>query len=302
MRRIEQKIQEIYSTDLIKSPVHLSLGQELLAAVISEFITLEDRVIATYRGHALALCISDNYQPVINELFAKKSGVFGGRNGSMHLGSDNGIMPWTSAIVSSGIPVALGIAEAAKRKNLLDNKKRVVICQFGDGAMEEGVFIESINYASLKNLPIIFSCEDNGLAIFTAKSKRTPDNDYCLRVNAWDMKTIKNTYLKPLELVESVKYAFSYARDIGPIFMLTKCFRWTEHVGVGFDWHLKYRNKSDLDKWEFADLESNPEGLNLSKKDLDKVNNEISIIVDKLFINAENEIDSNSDDLMRDIY
>ena len=108
------------------------------------------------------------------------------------------------------------------------------------------------------------------------------------------MKTIKNTYLNPLELVESVKYAFSYARDVGPIFMLTKCFRWTEHVGVGFDWHLKYRNKSDLDKWQLADLESNPEGLNLSKKDLDKVNNEISIIVDRLFINAENEIDSNS--------
>ena len=139
VRRIEQKIQEIYSTDLIKSPVHLSLGQELLAAVISEFITLEDRVIATYRGHALALCVSNNFQPIINELFAKKSGVFGGRNGSMHLGSDNGIMPWTSAIVSTGIPVALGIAEAAKRKNLLDNKKRVVICQFHNKSLFEDV-------------------------------------------------------------------------------------------------------------------------------------------------------------------
>ena len=302
VRRVEQKIQEIYTTDLIKSPVHLSLGQELIAAVISQFINIDDRVIATYRGHALALCISDNVQLIINELFAKKSGVFGGRNGSMHLGSDNGIMPWTSAIVSTGISVALGLAEAAKRRNLEDNKKRVVICQFGDGAMEEGTFIESINYASLKNLPIVFSCEDNGLAIFTSKSKRTPDSDYCLRVNAWNMKTVKNSYLNPLNLVKTVDSAIQFAREVGPIFMLTECYRWTEHVGVGYDWNLKYRNKSELIKWELADIEKNPEILNLSKEDLDRVNNEINPYVEKLFLHAEKELDSDSDDLMRDIY
>ena len=302
VRRIEEKIQQIYHTDLIKSPVHLSLGQELLASVISNFIEIDDKVIATYRGHALALCLSNDVQPIINELCAKKTGIFGGRNGSMHLGSDNQIMPWTSAIVSTGIPISLGLAEAAKRLNLEDNKKRLVLCQFGDGAMEEGVFIESINYASLKNLPIVFSCEDNNLAIFTHKSRRTPPSDYCKRVESWNMKSIRNTYLNPLELVDTVQAAFNFARNVGPIFMLTECFRWTEHVGVGYDWNLGYRKESDFIKWQNADVENNPSSFNLKESDITQINTEVEAFVDELFNKAQLEKDSDSNDLMRNIY
>ena len=107
----------------------------------------------------------------------------------------------TSAIVASGIPVAVGIAEAQKRLNKIDNQKRIVICLFGDGAMEEGVFIESINYASLRKLPILFACEDNGLAIHSYKDARTPNTTYEERISAYGIDTSSYSYKDPRKTI-----------------------------------------------------------------------------------------------------
>ena len=156
----------------------------------------------------------------------------------MHLGCIEMGMPWTSAIVASGIPVAVGIAEAQKRLNLVDNKNRIVICQFGDGAMEEGVFTESINYASLKNLPILFACEDNELAIHSKKNARTPDTSYERRISAYGIETSSYSYENPKDLFQGVNKAVEKVRNHKPHFLIVKCYRWLEHVGVGYDWNL----------------------------------------------------------------
>ena len=150
IRLIEEAIATRYSEQEMRCPVHLSIGQEVFSVLLAGNIQKEDKVIGNYRSHALSLALTKNPQSIADELFAKATGEFGGRGGSMHLGCTDMGMPWTSAIVASGIPVAEGMAEAQKRLNDLDNKKRIVICQFGDGAMEEGVFTESINYASLR--------------------------------------------------------------------------------------------------------------------------------------------------------
>ena len=165
IRQFEKIIQELYKTDCIQSPVHLSIGQELTAALIAEFFKDGDHLVGNYRSHALALSVSDDFEPIILELLAKKDGVSGGKAGSMHLSVPSKNLMWTSAIVGTGVPIATGIDESIKRTSL-DN---VVTVMFGDGAIEEGCVMESLNLSSVFKLPIVFVLEDNGLAIHTEK-------------------------------------------------------------------------------------------------------------------------------------
>ena len=302
IRRFEEKIIEIYHTDVIKSPVHLSIGQELFSVLLAEHVNNGDKVVGNYRSHALSLALTKNPQSISDELFAKSSGEFGGRGGSMHLGCTEMGMPWTSAIVASGIPVAVGIAEAQKRLNKIDNKKRIVICQFGDGAMEEGVFTESINYASLKQLPILFACEDNELAIHSFQNARTPMTSYEKRMESYDLNTSAFTYKKPEELYIGVKDAINEVRNGIPHFLIVKCFRWMEHVGVGYDWDLGYREKKDLDYWKVFDLETNPKLWGIDKEYINSLNILIKEKVNKIFAESDKkEIASNSS-LLNNIY
>ena len=302
IRRFEEKIIEIYHTDVIKSPVHLSIGQELFSVLLTKNIKDEDKIIGNYRSHAMALSLTENPQLITDELFAKKSGEFGGRAGSMHLGCQDKGMPWTSAIVASGIPVAVGIAEAQKRLNAIDNKNRIVICQFGDGAMEEGVFTESVNYAALKQLPILFACEDNGLAIHSYKKARTPDTSYEKRMNSFGIETSTFSYEEPLKLEQGVDMAIENVRISRPHFLLVKCYRWMEHVGVGFDWNLGYRSEKELDFWKNFDVETNPKLWGVSKEYIENVNIEVKIEVESLFTEASKKQDALKSSLLENVY
>ena len=302
IRRFEEKIIEIYHTDVIKSPVHLSIGQELFSVLLAEQVNEGDKVVGNYRSHALALSLSNNPQAISDELFAKKTGEFGGRGGSMHLGCIEMGMPWTSAIVASGIPVAVGIAEAQKRLNALDNKKRIVICQFGDGAMEEGVFTESINYAALKNLPILFACEDNELAIHSKRNARTPNTSYAKRVSAYGIETSSYSYENPYDLQKGINYAIENVRNGEPHFLIVKCFRWMEHVGVGFDWNLGYRNKEDLNHWQKFDIETNPKLWGISSKEIKEINIRIKQLIEVIFIESHNKKDAEEESLLKNVY
>ena len=302
IRRFEEKIIEIYHTDVIKSPVHLSIGQELFSVLLASQVQKEDKIIGNYRSHALALALTNNPQSIVDELFAKSTGEFGGRGGSMHLGCTQMGMPWTSAIVASGIPVAVGIAEAQKRLNELDNKKRIVICQFGDGAMEEGVFTESINYASLRNLPILFACEDNGLAIHSEKKARTPNTPYVDRISSYDVDVSSFTYENPEDLSKGVNLAIENVRRNNVHFLIVKCYRWMEHVGVGFDWNLGYRKEEELNHWKQFDLETAPELWGFSKQDLKEINNNVKENIERIFQKAYMQKDSDKDSILNNVY
>ena len=168
--------------------------------------------------------------------------------------------------------------------------------------MEEGVFIESINYASLKKLPIVFSCEDNGLAIFTRKHQRTPPTKYVERVASWDLLTLENSYRNPLQLIETTKSAIDHSRNSEPVFMVTECYRWLEHVGVGTDWDLGYRDASELSEWKKYDVEFHPEILNLEASLVEKINISVEKKIDELFSLASKASDADASDLMRNVY
>ena len=302
IRRFEEKIIEIYHTDVIKSPVHLSIGQELFSVLLAEKINKGDKIVGNYRSHALSLALTKNPQSISDELFAKDSGEFGGRGGSMHLGCTEMGMPWTSAIVASGIPVAVGIAEAQKRLNKIDNGNRIVICQFGDGAMEEGVFTESINYASLKQLPILFACEDNELAIHSFQDARTPNTSYEKRVESYGLTTSSYTYKEPNQLAIGIKEAINAVRNGLPHFLIVKCYRWMEHVGVGYDWNLGYRDKKDLDEWKMFDLETNPNLWGLDKDYINSLNIKIKEKVNRIFAESHRKENAPSFSLLNNIY
>ena len=168
IRKAEEAIQEYYPEDDMKTPMHMSMGEEAIVAGVCEALDPEDQVLGTYRSHALYLAKTSETNRFFAEMYGKATGVARGKAGSMHLSSFEHGLLCSSAIVASSIPVALGVAFANKYKNR--NKKVVVF--FGDGAVDEGSFWESVNFAGLKKLPLLFVCEDNGLAVHTRREDR----------------------------------------------------------------------------------------------------------------------------------
>src|SRR4029077_4613390 len=152
IRRAEETIARIYPSDRIKSPVHLSIGQEAVSVGVCDVLRPDDVVAPTYRGHAAFLAKGGPLRGLMAELYGKASGVAGGKGGSMHLIDMSHNVLGASAVVGTTIPVGVGYALGLKRMRT----DRVVVAFFGDGAVEEGVFAESLNFASLHKLPVLF--------------------------------------------------------------------------------------------------------------------------------------------------
>ncbi len=244
IRRVEEAIAEIYSTDKIKSPIHLSIGQESPSVGVCRALKPTDIVFGTYRGHALYLAKGGDLNKMIAELYGKEKGCAGGKAGSMHLADKDAGMMGTSAIVSTTIPQAVGYALAEKMKC----KDTVVVVFFGDGAMEEGVFWESLNFAALKELPIIFVCENNNYAIHTPWWKRTPTQNHCEKASAFGVKSQR---IKANDVLETYKTISNLMKEgiNKPYFIEIETYRWREHVGPNEDWDLGYREQVESDEW-----------------------------------------------------
>jgi TPP-dependent pyruvate/acetoin dehydrogenase alpha subunit len=250
IRRVEEEVARVYATDKIKSPVHLSIGQESVSVGVCDALRPDDVVFGTYRGHALYLAKGGDMSAMVAELFGKVTGCTRGKGGSMHLiDTECGVMG-TSAVVGTTIANAAGYAYALK----LRRSDAVVASFFGDGASEEGVFAETLNFAVLKRLPILFVCENNGYAIHTHQSRRQGNADICARARAYGMpaQKIDGNDVLGLSKVAAASIAALRAGE-GPQFLEAMTYRWREHVGPGLDYHLGYRDKSECDEWEKTD-------------------------------------------------
>src|SRR6266566_499665 len=181
IRRAEEEIARIYPSDKIKTPVHLSIGQEAVAVGVCDVLRHDDVVSGTYRSHASYLAKGGDLRAFFAELYGKDSGCARGKGGSMHLVDMNHYILGTSAVVGTTVPIAVGYSLALKR----EGTGRVVVSFFGDGTAEEGVFYESLNFASLQRLPVLFVCENNGLAIHTPLDKRWATRQLCERVRTY---------------------------------------------------------------------------------------------------------------------
>ena len=299
IREFEKTIQNLYFTDCIQSPVHLSIGQELTAVLMAEFYKQGDHLIGNYRSHALSLSIANDYKPIVLELLAKKGGVSGGKAGSMHLSVPDKNLMWTSAIVGTGVPIATGIAESLKRTT----SENLVSVMFGDGAIEEGCVLESLNISSVFKLPIVFVLEDNGLAIHTKKNVRSAIKNYCDIAKTFNIKSFSTSFKNPNSLYEEFQKAYEYCREKRlPVFITVECFRWLEHVGIGEDWNLGYRNKMELEKWKMYDIIESPNVISIDKDFVLKK----SIFYQEKFSNMFNDCikypDPESKDLLNNVY
>ncbi len=274
IRQIEERIIEIYSTDLIQSPLHLSIGQESLAVGVCANLTPDDQLFTTYRSHAYYLAKGGDIKAFFAELMGRSTGCCKGKGGSMHLADSSVNFMGTSAIVGSTIPHAVGAAYA----NKLKGNDNLVVCVFGDGAADAGIYHESINFASLQNLPIVFVVEDNGLAVHSTKTERQAF-DLQIHAKSYNLLTysLEETQ-EPSKVSDLMRSVFLDVRDQNrAAWVRLGAFRYKEHVGTGDDFNAGYRLKSDYDAWAAKDPLIN---YKLNEMQQTSLNNEIQDAID----------------------
>jgi pyruvate dehydrogenase E1 component alpha subunit len=250
IRLVEERIIELYPTDKIQSPVHLSIGQEAVAVGVCKPLTPRDLLFCSYRSHAFYLAKGGDLREMLAELYGKVTGCGRGKAGSMHLASRDAGLMGASAVVASTIPHAVGAALAAKRLG----KDHVAVAVFGDGATEEGVYHESINFASLHALPVVFVCENNGLAVHSRQSARQAyritDHARAYGIRASRVEAGED----PVAVYRAVRRIVDRVRAAGrPEFVEILTCRYREHVGPGEDIAAGYRSAEELDRWKSRD-------------------------------------------------
>lgn len=243
IRLVEEKITQLYPTDKIQSPIHLSIGQEAAAAGVCHGLEPTDHIYGTYRSHGLFIAKGGELKKLFAELFGKVTGSNKGKGGSMHLAAPELGLMGSSAIVASCIPVATGDALASQ----MQGRHRVAAAFFGDGAVDEGVFFESINFAILKNLPILYICENNHYAIHSKVADRRKQTELFrigeglgLKGARFDGNDVQVVYSKTQEACREIR------KGGGPVLLEFMTYRWCEHVGPGKDHREAYRDQQKL--------------------------------------------------------
>jgi len=247
IRILEETISENYQKQKMRCPIHLSIGQEAIAAGICQNLNDKDQVISNHRCHAHYLAKGGSVKKMIAELHGSPDGCSGGRGGSMHLFDEKKGVLTSVPIVSSSIPVGVGAALYFKYLN----KKNISVIFFGDAAIEEGVFYESLNYAKLLSLPVLFVCENNFFSCFTNIFERQPKNllkniskAFSIKTHYMDGNNSINIFKKSKKIIKEIKL------NNKPQFILLNTFRTYEHCGPGIDDNLKYRNKKTIKEWK----------------------------------------------------
>lgn len=298
IREVEEKIREIYPSDKIKSPVHLSIGHEAIAVGVCHALETTDTIFGYYRSHAIYLAKGGDLKRMMAELYGKKDGCAGGWGGSMHLVDMAVGVNSTTAIVASSVPNAVGYAYA----NKLQGNNRVVVSFFGDGATEEGVIWESLNFAALHKLPILFVCENNSLAIHTRQEQRQAVTDISARARAFGLDTVQLkgndanlVYVEAKDCIDRIREGH------GPYFMELETSRWLEHVGPGEDWKLGYRTAEEVTPWQAED------GVIIAAKRVDdstrqRIDDEIAHQIDQAIKFAENSHFPDPQELLDYVY
>lgn len=247
IRRFEEKCAELYSAGTIRGFLHLYIGEEAVAVGVMQALTPDDAVVATYRehGHALARGVSSG--PLMAEMFGKQEGCSRGRGGSMHVFDAAKRFYGGSAIVGGGLPVAVGLGLA----DAYLGRRRVTACFFGDGAVAEGEFHESMNLAALWKLPVLFVCENNLYAMGTHIARALSQTDLTAKARTYG---IAAESVDGMDVVAVERAARQAADDVragnGPFFLECRTYRFRAHSM--FDAEL-YRDKAEVEEWKKRD-------------------------------------------------
>ncbi len=301
IREAELEICREYPNDEMKTPMHMSLGEEAIVAGVCQALPGGSHGYGTYRSHGLYLAWTEETDKFFAELYGKATGTAGGRAGSMHLASpDHGLMA-TSAVVGTTIPLAIGDAFEA----VYTGKDRITAVFFGDGATDEGSFWESLNAACLWRLPILFVCEDNDLAIHIPTSRRRGYNSLFQILTKFRLSGVADIKITDTEQIHMMtKAAVHFIREYKrPYFMNIKYYRCLEHVGVNNDFDYSYRSKEELSSWDdpIEKLRTKIIGLGHQEK-VEEIEEQIRNQVLASRIKAQNDSFPESDSLSKGVF
>jgi TPP-dependent pyruvate/acetoin dehydrogenase alpha subunit len=298
IRRAEEEIARIYPSDKIKSPVHLAIGQEAVAVGVCAALRRDDALFGTYRSHHTYLAKGGDLRAMIAELYGKATGCARGKGGSMHLMDLAHGVFGTSAVVATTIPHAVGYAWARRQQG----RDAIAVAFFGDGATEEGVFGESLNVAQVKNAPVLFVCENNGLAIHSRQRDRQANANIWQRAEAYGVPSQRIDGNDVLTIADAAARVVGEMRGgAGPRLLECETFRWREHVGPGDDWALGYRDPAEAQPW-IADDQIERIGRQLAPAERATIDRAIEADLADAFAFAEASPFPSADELYADLY
>lgn len=296
VRRFEERCVELYSAGSIRGFLHVYIGEEAVATGVMSGLRDDDAIVATYREHGHALLKGMSARSVMAEMFGRVTGCCRGRGGSMHLFDSATRFYGGNAIVGGGLPMAVGLALADR----MSGRDRVTVCFFGEGAMAEGEFHESINLAAVWGLPVLFVCENNLYAMGTALARSESETNLSVKaaayeVPAWsvdgmDVRAVAATAGRAVEAIRA---------GGGPHFLEARTFRFRAHSMFDPE---RYRERSEVEAWKEHDpIQSlrdrmTAEGV-LADADVEAMESEIAVIVDDAAAFAESSPDEDVADL-----
>ena len=251
IRHTEETIAERYSEWKMRCPTHLSTGQEAVAAGVCSALRKDDFAMSTHRCHAHYLAKGGNLNKMIAEIYGKATGCTSGKGGSMHLIDKSVGFMGSTSIVGNTIPLAVGLGLSIK----LQKTDQISCVFFGDAAVEEGVFFESINFAVLKELPVLFICENNLYSVYSPLSVRQPEGRMIYKMvrglgissEQADGNNCQEVYSRASRAIENIR------KGKGPCFIEIDTYRWREHCGPFFDNDLDYRTEEEFLFWKNRD-------------------------------------------------
>ncbi|HLF69091.1 MAG TPA: pyruvate dehydrogenase (acetyl-transferring) E1 component subunit alpha [Gaiellaceae bacterium] len=300
IRRFEERAAELYSLAKIRGFLHLYIGEEAVAVGAMQALTPDDAIVATYREHGQALVRGLPPGSLMAEMFGKATGCSRGRGGSMHFFDVSRRFFGGYAIVGGGLPIAVGLALADK----LQGKRRVTACFFGDGAVAEGEFHESLNLSALWELPVLFLCENNLYAMGTPIEQELAQTDIHLRAETYGIPARAVDGMHVLEVEEAVRAAADEVRETGePRFVELRTFRFRAHSMADPD---LYRTKEEIERWKERDpialfeADLREAGL-LTGEDLERLEAEIAAELDEAVAFAEAGLLEPVEDLLKDV-
>lgn len=300
IRLFEEEIHYHISRGHIHGTTHLYIGEEAVAAGAAANLSDRDYITSTHRCHGHAIAKGSDLSGLAAEMFGKRAGVCGGKGGSMHLADPARGNLGGTGIVGGGIPIAVGAALSIRTLG----QDRVVVCFFGDGAMNEGAFHESVNLAAVWKLPVLFLCENNQYGVSTHVKRSTNVEDLSLRAAAYGIPGRKVDGMDVLAVYEAVREAAAFVRKRGPLLLVAQTYRFLGHSKSDSN---VYRTKDEIEAWRRKDpiprfRERLIEEGAFSEDRLTDLEEEVREEVDAAFRYARACEEPGMEDLLKDVY
>ena len=302
IRRTEERLRDDFHAGKLPGGVHLYIGQEAVAAGVCAHLDDDDRIASTHRGHGHFLAKGGEPQSMLAEIYARNSGICKGMGGSMHVADFSRGIIGANGIVGAGLAITAGAAFAAQ----LDRKGKVAVCFFGDGAANQGVFMETLNISTLWKLPMIFVCEHNCYSEFSPSDSVTA-GEIVNRAMAFGIPSMVVDGNDAVQVWQAADRAVTRARNgAGPSFIEGKTYRVYGHNESEVHWLSdKYRDEDEIDPWRRRDPIAGLSGYMLenhvcSRADIDAIDTEVSALVEQAAGSAA-AADPADPDLLRDM-